>query len=228
MNFSEHPSSEQTLVFCDSRYGLHPVTWLLGCCCFVLFLPWLSWSIQAFFLLVTIFFLALFRASEFIRLCYKSRFLLIITTILLAWQTPGKTIFPTETLWLITWLPTQEGLLLAVKQLGTLLLYIALISLCLNLLNKEQWMIGIYRIACWIPGVCAKRFSVQLTLTLNLLVSLPPITLKNFEALFNPQTALAETPQTQGFLLSEPPIRWIDGVVLILLIVFLISLWKIT
>jgi hypothetical protein len=99
------------------------------------------------------------------------------------------------------------------------------VSLCLALLNDNQWITGLYRIVCWIPFVDAKRFSVCFMLTLHQLVTLPPLSLANFRQLLNPDN-IPEDGLPAIFMIEEPKMRWIDYFLMILTLTGAICLWK--
>ena len=219
-------SKKTVILTCDTAFGLHPATWLFICCLSLLVLPWLTPHVQMISLAVMLPLLLYFKVTQFIRLCYKSRFLLAMTLILFSWQTPGKTVIPAQTRLLTKMLPTQEGLQLALQHAISLILLIAIVSFCLNLLNKNQLAIGIYRLTSWIPKLNAKRFSIQFLLCLEYLVHLPAITITNFASLFDmqPETMTA-FPST--FILTEPPFAWVDKLILLSALVLPLLLWQI-
>lgn len=213
-------------IVCQSVFGLHPATCLVICCLLLVSLSWLNALTLVIIFAITLMILSVFRVRQFLSLCYKSRFLLIITSLLFAWQTPGKLVFAVTSPALGSFLPTIEGIRLACEHLMLLLLFIAIVSLCLRLLDRNQWVAGLYRILCWLPFVNAKAFSVQFMLALEQLVNLPALSLANFRQLLNPQTIPDQALPTT-FILKEPRMIWADYAAMILAVSGAFCLWQI-
>ncbi|MDP2688208.1 MAG: CbiQ family ECF transporter T component [Aequorivita sp.] len=104
-------------------------------------------------------------ARQLLKLLKRTRWIMLSLLLIYAYSTPGAALIAT---WGV-YAPTREGLLEGALQLGRLLAMLSGLAILLSLLNREQFIGGIYVLAYplrWI-GISRERAAVRLALTLQ-------------------------------------------------------------
>jgi len=104
-------------------------------------------------------------AKQLLKLLKRTRWILLSLLVIYAYSTPGAALIGA---WGV-YAPTREGLLEGALQLGRLLAMLSGLAILLSLLNREQFICGIYALAYplrWI-GISRERAAVRLALTLQ-------------------------------------------------------------
>lgn len=104
-------------------------------------------------------------AKQLLKLLKRTRWIMLSLLLIYAYSTPGTALIAT---WGV-YAPTIEGLTDGALQLGRLLAMLSGLAILLSLLNREQFIGGIYVLAYplrWI-GIARERAAVRLALTLQ-------------------------------------------------------------
>jgi len=195
-------------------YLLHPATkillWLI---CAVV-----AQKLQPLFLLVfsvaLLVLLVGFRASKFLELLRRTRWILFSLLLIYSFATPGIYLFPQAG----SASPTVEGLHAGALQIWRLIVLLAALALLLRTTDRESLLSGLYTLMKPLKpiGVNAERIAVRLWLTLRYAeMNRGNVTAKSWtERVRNSLEPGAE--MTETLQLEVRPFIWIDWLALVL------------
>jgi energy-coupling factor transporter transmembrane protein EcfT len=121
----------------------------------------LFWVVCISFCLIA----CLLKKTQFLNRCHKMRWLFLSIMLIYAFGTPGEYVTNNSN----AFIPTKEGIVLALEQVATILMAIACLSILFYRATLVQLMGGLHRLLMpftWI-GFNVDRFVIRLLLTLN-------------------------------------------------------------
>jgi energy-coupling factor transport system permease protein len=195
------------LIFCGNM--LNPAVKIISLMVFAVMLQ--RMQMQSLIICTGVFLaaVAMIRASDFLLLLRRARWLLLSITLIYAYATPGEFVRQLPDVLA----PTYEGLRDGAIQAVRLAIMLAALSLLLATTSRAQIMAGIYQLLKPLQffGVLPERFSARLWLTLHYVEHMPSGTLKKLRQESWSMAALdTMNDGPERIVLEFLPWRWLD------------------
>ncbi len=172
----------------------------------------LSPVLLSFFCLLLLAVVLRLSAQQLLKLLKRTRWILFSLLLIYAYSTPGTALIAA---WGV-YAPTLEGLREGALQLGRLLAVLSGLAIILSLLDREQFISGIYVLAYplrWV-GIARERAAVRLALTLQYAEPVMADTAADWRGTI--RRGLAQPAATSGFIeVRQPAWRSIDALCLL-------------
>lgn len=156
-------------------------------------------------------------SKPFLRVLYRSRWLLLTLVLIYAFTTPGEYVHG----WPSEFAPSYEGIVSGMLQTGRLIIMLAALSLLLGSTRREILMSGIYGLLrpLRLLGLAPERFAARLWLTLHY-VEQAPERHRGFRwSMFDDHAVSSGSAQSQRLSLTVPAFTFRDTLVACLICV---------